>query len=120
MSRIAVTPNTRPDPKGATAMRGDMTQDPRTPDRSCASTAGSSSVEPAQLKQISRQEQKRMTEMMPAVLPGEQRHFVFGRRPVPAPRPGQVFASRRIAGPDGETQASLIIAPAPPRSSQED
>ena len=31
-----------------------------------------------------------------------------------------VNASRRIVGPDGETQASLIIALTPPRSSQED
>jgi hypothetical protein len=61
-----------------------------------------------------------MTEMTPAVLLDEQRQFVFGQRPVPTPRPDQVFASRQIAGPDGETQASLIIAPTPPRSSQED
>jgi hypothetical protein len=61
-----------------------------------------------------------VNEMMPAVLPGGQRQFVFGQRPVPAPGPGQVFASRRIVGPDSETQASLIIAPTPPRSSQED
>ena len=61
-----------------------------------------------------------MTEMMPAVLLDEQRQFVFGQRPVPTRRPDQVFASRQIVRLDGETQASLIIAPTPPRSPQED
>ena len=82
--------------------------------------AGSSSVEPAQLKQISRQEKNRMTEMMPAVLLDEQRQFVFRTTARAYTPPRQVFAPRQIVGPDGETQASLIIAPTPPRSSQED
>lgn len=61
-----------------------------------------------------------MTDTMPAVLPDEQRQFVFEQRPVPTPAPDEVFASRRIVGPDGDTQVSRIIASTPPRSSQED
>src|SRR5690348_9050279 len=68
------------------------------PDRSCASTADSSSVEPAQLEQISGQERKRMTEMMPAVLLDEQRQFVFGQRPVPQRRPDQVLVGVDLCG----------------------
>jgi Alcohol dehydrogenase GroES-like domain len=62
------------------------------------STAGSSSVEPPQLEQVSGREKKRANEMMPAVLLDEQRQFVFGQRPVPAPRPDQVLIEVDLCG----------------------
>jgi hypothetical protein len=49
----------------------------------------------------------------------EQRHFVFGERPVPTLRPGQFCAQRWIVGPEGETPAALTIAPTPVRPSQD-
>jgi 2-desacetyl-2-hydroxyethyl bacteriochlorophyllide A dehydrogenase len=45
-----------------------------------------------------RQEKRRMTEMMPAVLLDEQRRFVFGQRSVPQPLPDQVLIEVDLCG----------------------
>lgn len=60
--------------------------------------AGSSFVEPAQLERITEKAMKRVIEMMPAVLLDEQRHFVFGQRPVPQPRSDQVLVEVDLCG----------------------